>query len=325
MSVNSTEKECKMAEKKVDKEEKQLEGDQKTAEQEARLKSSLMKSFMFAALAPDDLVTVVQAFKEFQAASGTTVITQGAKVDAVEPGLFVIESGKLNVFKDGGETPVFTYTEPGQYFGVLALLYNAPRAATVTAETDSVLWSIDRTTFNQFVVEASRKATERRMNFLAKVECFKGLTPDEMANLCDNLQPKIVDAGTAIIKTGEEAIARTRSRCNAATALTTKSLDMRKAELKEVKQSLERLVERGGETLGAPTGGASVLTAPAAPTPCATGHGEASGSFPVRPQGDLALQGDSPVQHLSSVGVQAAPFYFCRRVPISVLASDGRG
>merc|ERR1712232_1097117 len=179
---------------------------QKTADQEARLKSSLMKSFMFAALAADDLATVVLSFQEYKAAAGTTVITQGAMVDAVEPGLFVIESGRLNVFKDGGTTPVFTYTEPGQYFGDLALLYNAPRAATVTAETDSLLWSIDRTTFSQLVLDASRKATAKRKSFLENVECFKGLTPDEMMNLCENLLPRVVEPGTAIIKAGEEGL-----------------------------------------------------------------------------------------------------------------------
>merc|ERR1712151_1119219 len=134
------------------------------------------QSFMFAALAPEDLATVVSSFQEFRAPAGTTVITQGAMVDAVEPGLFVIESGRLNVFKNGDASPVLTYTEPGQYFGDLALLYNAPRAATITAETDSLLWSIDRTTFSQLVVDASRKATAKRKSFLENVELFKGLT-----------------------------------------------------------------------------------------------------------------------------------------------------
>jgi len=178
----------------------------KTAEQEEQLKSALTKSFMFAALAPDDLATVVMSFKEFQAPAGTTVITQGAEVGAVEPGLFVIESGRLNVFKDGGTTPVFTYTESGQYFGDLALLYNAPRSATVTAETDSLLWSIDRTTFSQLVLDASRKATAKRKTFLENVELFNGLTPDEMMSLCENLKPRVVQPGTSIIKAGDEGL-----------------------------------------------------------------------------------------------------------------------
>jgi cAMP-dependent protein kinase regulator len=40
-------------------------------------------------------------------------------------------NGKNTYLKDFGK---------GDVFGELALLYNAPRAATITAETDSVMW-----------------------------------------------------------------------------------------------------------------------------------------------------------------------------------------
>ena len=41
--------------------------------------------------------------------------------------------------------------ESGEVFGELALLYNAPRAANIFAEEDSILFALDRDTFNNIV------------------------------------------------------------------------------------------------------------------------------------------------------------------------------
>jgi cAMP-dependent protein kinase regulator len=46
--------------------------------------------------------------------------------------------------------------EPGDAFGELALLYNAPRAATIKSKTDSFLWVLDRNTFNYIVKDAAQ-------------------------------------------------------------------------------------------------------------------------------------------------------------------------
>jgi cAMP-dependent protein kinase regulator len=40
---------------------------------------------------------------------------------------------------------------PGEAFGELALLYNAPRAATIKVKTSAVLFALDRQTFNNIV------------------------------------------------------------------------------------------------------------------------------------------------------------------------------
>lgn len=45
--------------------------------------------------------------------------------------------------------------ESGEAFGELALLYNAPRAATITANEDCTLWCLDRGTFSNIVKEAA--------------------------------------------------------------------------------------------------------------------------------------------------------------------------
>jgi len=43
----------------------------------------------------------------------------------------------------------------GESFGELALLYNAPRAASIKAKTNCVLFGLDRDCFNHIVKDAA--------------------------------------------------------------------------------------------------------------------------------------------------------------------------
>jgi cAMP-dependent protein kinase regulator len=176
----------------------------KTAEQEKRLMQALSASFMFAALSGDNLSAVIKAFQEMKIDSGTNVITEGDEVVSQQPALYVLESGKLSVSKKGQEGAVLQYTSQGQYFGELALLYNAPRAATVVADEVCTLWSIDRDTFTYLVKDAARMAVKNRIAFLEQVPILKGLDAEEKAKLSDVMNVKIVSEGEYVIKQGEE-------------------------------------------------------------------------------------------------------------------------
>ena len=87
------------------------------------------------------------------------MITQGEDGEV----LYVVDSGKLDCFKrftkDADNTYLKTYV-PGESFGELALLYNAPRAASIICKEDSVCFSLDRACFNHIVKDAAvRKRT----------------------------------------------------------------------------------------------------------------------------------------------------------------------
>jgi CRP-like cAMP-binding protein/Zn-dependent protease len=83
-------------------------------------------------------------------APGDSVIEQGAPGDA----FFVIGSGQAGVVKDGAEVAMLG---PGEFFGELALLNDAPRNATVAARTSLRAFRLDRDGFDGVVAEDFRR------------------------------------------------------------------------------------------------------------------------------------------------------------------------
>ena len=131
----------------------------KTEEQKQRIKEKCMQSFLFNSLEDKDLQTVIDSFEEKKYKAGENVITQGDEGDV----LYLVDSGELDcekVFKAGDPPTFLKKYHAGESFGELALLYNAPRAATIRATTDSTCWALDRECFNNIVKTAAIKRRE---------------------------------------------------------------------------------------------------------------------------------------------------------------------
>ena len=107
---------------------------------------------MFKYLEEKDLDIIVDVMEAKNFEPGEIVIKEGD--DGNE--LFVVSSGHLKCTKviDGSEKELRDYSE-GEVFGELALMYNAPRAATIKALDKSLLYSLDRECFNHIVNEAT--------------------------------------------------------------------------------------------------------------------------------------------------------------------------
>lgn len=120
---------------------------------------------MFSALDDEEFKTVVDAIEEVQGAEGDVVIAEGEQGDC----MYILESGSLDCTKvfAGNSSPTHLKTyEPGEGFGELALLYNCPRAASITATTPYTVWKLDRDTFTHIVKDSSAKKHEKYDNFL---------------------------------------------------------------------------------------------------------------------------------------------------------------
>ena len=94
--------------------------------------------------------------------------------------------------------------EPGEAFGELALLYNAPRAATITAKTDSLLWELDRNTFNHIVKDAAQKKRDKYEDFFATVPILASMDNYERSKIADAIKEHDFAKGDKVIQEGED-------------------------------------------------------------------------------------------------------------------------
>ena len=115
----------------------------------------------------------------------------------------LLDSGNLKCFKKFSSEKEAKYLktyEAGESFGELALLYNAPRAASIQAETDSILFALDRECFNKIVREAAFKKRERYEKLLMSVELLQSMDPYERDKIADALVAETCEAGTYLMK-----------------------------------------------------------------------------------------------------------------------------
>lgn len=155
---------------------------------------------MFMSLDDKDLNVVIDAMDEKKFKAGETVIQEGDNGDV----LYIVESGTLSCHKIiEGENKFLKNFEAGDVFGELALLYNAPRAASIKAETDSDLWELDRNTFNHIVKEASQKKREKYEEFLGTVPILENMDHYERSKMADAVKEKKMKEGDQLIKQGE--------------------------------------------------------------------------------------------------------------------------
>ncbi len=121
--------------------------------------------------------------------SGANVITQGQEGDF----FYVVEKGLLTIIVNG--TPVGT-REGGSSFGELALMYDAPRAATIKADVSSDLFRLDRLTFRHLLAKSTASASTESISTLRKVPLLQELTDAQYAKLADAVFIVKYNAGT---------------------------------------------------------------------------------------------------------------------------------
>lgn len=173
----------------------------KSDEENKFLKESLAANKLFKNLAPSDIDVLVKAFHKASYKKGEAIITQGDKGDKAAT-FYLLDSGSCDI-SITGKGSVMKATK-GVAFGELALLHNAPRAATVTAESAVTAWAVDATTFKSILMGKAKDDAKDYKGFIETVPLLKGLKKGEVQSLLDALTEVSYKVGDVIIKEGDK-------------------------------------------------------------------------------------------------------------------------
>lgn len=173
----------------------------KTDQQRESINAALANNFLFKCLDDDQRTHVIDAMEEKRVKKGDVVIQQGDEGDYY----YVVESGTFDCFLEQSDGPAIKATSygPNGSFGELALMYNAPRAATIVATSDAVLWALDRITFRSILMDSTAKKRRMYEQFLAEVPILKSLELHERHKVADALEPVQFDDQGIVMSEGD--------------------------------------------------------------------------------------------------------------------------
>ena len=136
---------------------------------------------------------LVSEFEERAVRRGELVVRQGDPGDR----FYIVRSGSLQALrKDGAAERVVGQMGPGEFFGELALLTGAPRAASVVAVTDGQLYSMGKPGFDRAL--SSSPAFRARLEERAQLYRSESSAGDEPSRILDAPDATEEDAGVSV-------------------------------------------------------------------------------------------------------------------------------
>ena len=143
---------------------------EKTEAELALIMEAFANKPIFSKLQPNQLADVAAIMQRRSFAAGDELTTEGSAGDT----FFIIYEGRC-VVQRGRES---THELPtGESFGDIALIYNQPRTATITALTPVSTFTLDRTAYRNGVVAATKRQRAAREALLTTVPIIEKMSP----------------------------------------------------------------------------------------------------------------------------------------------------
>lgn len=170
---------------------------QKTPEQIEWLLSCVRKNLLFANYDEGQITQFVEHMKLVDTQESEVLIQQGDEGNE----FYVIEVGLFIVSIDDKQIRI---VEKGACFGGLAMIYNAPRSATVKSLRSGKVWSINRATFRKVLKKHNVDESTRNIGFLKQVSLLAPLLSSELELLDQALDTNNFKEGHVIFNQGDE-------------------------------------------------------------------------------------------------------------------------
>lgn len=176
----------------------------KTDEELSTIQEILRRCVLFEHLEEDQLNAVKDAMFPVTKDEEEIIIQQGEDGD----NFYIIEKGAVEVYittdHDQQHSLVASYND-GDFFGELAIMYNAPRAATCIAKGGPVkLWALDRVSFKVILMTSAISKRKQYTSFLKEVPILSNLSEYEILTIADSLHEESFDDGEVVFKQGVE-------------------------------------------------------------------------------------------------------------------------
>ncbi len=183
---------------------------EKTASEKARIADAIKTSVMFRNITDDQRELIFGVMEHIPVTAGDWVIKQGSVGDR----FYIIDEGHFEVRivgdgeTDDGNGGALIHVYEGSVakhlhpcFGELALMYSAPRSASIIARSDGHLWGLHRSAFRQVLAQAQGTRKELQKT-LSSITIFKGLGEAELKTLAAAFDEIAYGRGENIVEQG---------------------------------------------------------------------------------------------------------------------------
>jgi cAMP-dependent protein kinase regulator len=161
------------------------------------LDEALSVNFIFSDLNDREKMLLINAMQQHTAKKGDEIIKQGDVGDY----FYIVEEGTTDFVVDGNVVGSCTR---GASFGELALLYDAPRAASCVAATPCSLWKVDQTTFRHLLAKQNMDQEQDIAILVSKVPLLKDMDKALVAKFASVLQTVKFATDERIVQKGEQ-------------------------------------------------------------------------------------------------------------------------